>query len=76
MPSWISIGASRETSRLMIGRSCSASPSPCPNWSAKASISLAKPNSCALGHRAAIRSVATPGLTTSMAASIHSRALR
>ena len=43
-----------EISRLMMGRSCSATPSPWPNCNANASISLSKPNSWAFGHTFAI----------------------
>jgi len=75
MPSLISIGASSEVSREMIGRSCSARPSPCPNSRPNAVFSSASPISCAVGHRRATWSVETPGLIISMAASIHSRAL-
>ena len=39
-----------------------------------ASISLANPKSCARGQTSAIRSVVTPGLTSAIDASIHSRA--
>src|SRR5438445_9647211 len=74
MPSWSSIGSSSELRRLMMGRSCSASPRPWPNCSPKASISSANPNSSAFGHVLASRSVEMPGFTRSIAASIHSRA--
>ena len=59
----------------MIGRSCSARPSPWPNWSPKASISFGNPNSSAVRPDAGELSVVTPGLTRAIAASIHSRAL-
>jgi hypothetical protein len=57
----------------MIGRSCSPTPTPCPNWRPNASISSANPNSSARGHTFAIWSVEAPGRTRSIAASIHSR---
>ena len=50
MPSLISVGCSSETTREMIGRSCSARPRPWPNCRPKAAISSGKPNSCAFGH--------------------------
>ena len=59
----------------MIGRSCSASPSPCPNSRPNAVFSSGSPISCAAGQSRATWSVDTPGLIISMAASIHSRAL-
>ena len=49
MPSLISGGWSIDTTREMIGRSCSASPSPWPNCSPKADISSGNPNSGAFG---------------------------
>ncbi len=67
------MGSSRELSRLMMGRSWRPTPTPWPNCSPKASISFSKPNSGASGQTRAIWSVVTPGLTNSMAASIHSR---
>ena len=42
--------------------------------SPNAAISLSKPISCALGNARAILSVATPGLMSAIASSIHSRA--
>ena len=50
IPSLISSGWSSETSRLKIGFSQIASPTPWPNWSAKAASSSGKPNSSAFGH--------------------------
>ena len=76
MPSRNSIGCSSEFSREMIGRSCRPSPRPWPNCRPNAAISFANPNS--VRRRAssrAIWSVVMPGLTSSIAASIHSRAL-
>ena len=73
MPVLISIGWSSETSREMIGRSCSASPRPWPNCRPKAAISSGKPNSSAFGQTAATLSVDTPGLISSIALSSHSR---
>ena len=74
MPSLISRGASSEVSLEMMGRSCRARPSPCPNSRPKAVFSSASPISCASGHSRATWSVDTPGLMMSMATSIHSRA--
>src|SRR3984893_9405980 len=62
IPSLISTGSFKEFKRLMMGRSCSPTPRPCPNCRAKASISLSKPNSSAFGQTFAISSVVTPGL--------------
>src|SRR6516165_532063 len=46
----------------MIGRSCSASPSPWPNCSPNAAISSGKPNSGACGQTEQTLFVVTPGL--------------
>src|ERR1700674_4807975 len=70
MPGLISVECSNDTRRLMTGFSQIARPMPCPYCSAKAASSLGKPNSCALGHTAAISAVVLPGRTKSMAASM------
>src|SRR5262249_42073492 len=71
MPSLISVGCSSDTTREMIGRSCSARPRPWPNCSPKAAISSGKPKSCAFGHTLQTLSVLTPGLISAMALSTH-----
>jgi hypothetical protein len=69
MPSRISSGWSSDTSRLKIGFSQIARPTPCPNWRAKAASSSAKPNSSARGQTDTTSAVVTPGRIRSIAAS-------
>src|SRR5213593_697333 len=69
-----SIGSRSEVRRETSGRSCSPRPRPWQKLRPKASISLAKPISFASGKARAILSLVIPGLSSSMARSIHSRA--
>ena len=60
MPSSSVSGCSSETSRLKIGFSQMASPTPCPYCNAKAASSLAKPNSSARGQSWTMSAVVAP----------------
>ena len=73
MPVLISMGFSRLTTRLMIGRSCRARPSPCPNCNPNAESSSGNPRLSAVGQTFATTSVPTPGLISAIALSSHSR---
>jgi hypothetical protein len=73
MPSSNTSGWSSDTSRLKIGFSQMARPTPWPYWRANAASSSAKPNSSARGQTETMSAVVAPGLTSAIAWSMYSR---